>query len=69
MKQVLLTFFGIVLLYSLVFNDKKRVTPAEKLNYLYENSSPDPSFVPDSSFIDMNFVMPDGIVLFASESR
>ncbi|MDR0835039.1 MAG: hypothetical protein LBN11_00455 [Tannerella sp.] len=58
MKPVLLTFIGIVLVYSLMFNDKKSTMPAEKINYLYENTSP-MLLMPDSSFRNTNFRTPD----------
>jgi hypothetical protein len=66
MKHVLLTFFGIILFYSLVFNDKESVSPAEKMNYIHENSSPNLYFMSDSSFKNINFVMPNEVILFVS---
>jgi hypothetical protein len=70
MKHVILTFFGIVLLYSLFFNDKKRTAPAEKMNYLYENASPvSPGmfFIPDSSFENTHAITPYEMIWFVSE--
>jgi len=70
MKHVILTFFGIVLLYSFFFNDKKHITSGEKMNYLYENASPtSPSMflMPDSSFENTRVIMPYEVMPFVSE--
>ncbi|MDR2385537.1 MAG: hypothetical protein LBD80_07770 [Tannerella sp.] len=69
MKHVLLTFIGILLLYSLIFNERKSVAPAEKINYLHENSSPVMYFRPDSSLKNTPLIMPYEIMLFASEAH
>ena len=39
MKQLILTFFAVILFYSLFFNDKKEKPAVDKLNYIYEGVS------------------------------
>ena len=49
MKDVILTFFGIVLLYSLLFNEKETVAPSSEINYSLETPAPSFFVQPDSS--------------------
>ncbi|MDR2680933.1 MAG: hypothetical protein LBC47_09015, partial [Tannerella sp.] len=40
MKQLLFTFFSIVLCYSLFFDNESKSSAVEELNYIYEKTSP-----------------------------
>ena len=49
MKQLILTFFAIILCYSLFFNDDTKYPAVDEINYIYEDSSvPGFYFVPDT---------------------
>jgi hypothetical protein len=41
MKQLLFTFFAIVLCYSLFFDNESRLSVIDEQNYIYEDASPD----------------------------
>jgi hypothetical protein len=41
MKQLLFTFFAIVLCYSLFFDDENRLSAVDERNYIYEKTSPE----------------------------
>lgn len=41
MKQLLFTFFAIVLCYSLFFDNEPSLSVVDELNYIYEDASPD----------------------------
>ncbi|MDR2144941.1 MAG: hypothetical protein LBE91_00570 [Tannerella sp.] len=55
MKDVILTFFGIVLLYSLLFNGKESVTPSGEINHRQENPTPHFYLPSDSSDFHLYF--------------
>ncbi|MDR1116348.1 MAG: hypothetical protein LBL33_09465 [Tannerella sp.] len=41
MKQLLFTFFAVVLCYSLFFDNEDKPATVDGLNYIYEETSPD----------------------------
>jgi hypothetical protein len=41
MKQLIFTFFAIVLCYSLFFDKEPSVPVVEKMNYIHDDASPD----------------------------
>ncbi len=45
MKQLLFTFFAIVLCYSLFFDNEPSLSVVDELNYIYEDVSPDTSYM------------------------
>jgi hypothetical protein len=40
MKHLILTFFAVILCYSLFFDNKSATTAADEINYVHENVSP-----------------------------
>ena len=52
MKQLLLTFFAIILCYSLFFDSETAPSSADELNYIYEKASPGIYSVKDTFSLD-----------------
>ena len=55
MKQLILTFFAVILCYSLFFDNEPKVTPVDEINYIYNGS-----YIPD-----VNVIVPDTFNYFA----
>lgn len=49
MKQLILTFFAVILCYSLFFDKKEKKPTVDEINYIYE----------DASVPALNFIAPD----------
>ena len=39
MKQLILTFFAVILCYSLFFDSEQKATAVDEINYIYEGAS------------------------------
>ena len=55
MKQLILTFFAVILCYSLFFDKEPKVTPVDEINYIYNGA-----YIPD-----VNVIVPDTFNYFA----
>ena len=55
MKQLILTFFAVILCYSLFFDTEPKATAVDEINYIYEGA-----FIPN-----VNVIVPDTFNYFA----
>ena len=59
MKQLILTFFAVILCYSLFFNNEPVKPTVNEINYIYE----------DASIPNVNIIVPDTFNYFAQYSN
>jgi hypothetical protein len=57
MKQLLFTFFAVILCYSLFFDKESDAAPVDEMNYIYEETVPDLYFAMDTLSSHINILV------------
>ncbi|MDR2775897.1 MAG: hypothetical protein LBC19_14410 [Tannerella sp.] len=64
MKQLLFTFFAVILCYSLFFDKGSDVAPVDEINYIYEEAVPDLYFAMDTLNSHVNILVHNKIEMW-----